>query len=141
VELPTALAYATEHRRSVLITLRRDGRPQSSNVMHVVQAGWLVVSVTDDRAKTRNARRDPRVSLHVSAEDFWSYVVVEGTAELMPVARDPHDATVEALVSYYRAAAGEHPDWDEYRAVMVREGRLLLRVRPERAYGMLPRGT
>lgn len=141
MDLRTALAYATEHRRSVLITLRRDGRPQSSNVMHVVQDGCLVVSVTDDRAKTRNARRDPRVSVHVGAEDFWSYVVVDGTAELTPVARDPRDATVEALVGYYRAAAGEHPDWDEYRDVMVREGRLLLRVHPERAYGMLPRGT
>ncbi|MFC5381178.1 PPOX class F420-dependent oxidoreductase [Aquipuribacter nitratireducens] len=141
MELPTALAFATEHRRSVLVTLRRDGRPQSSNVMHVVQDGCLVVSVTDDRAKTRNARRDARVSLHVSAPDFWSYVVIDGTAELTPVAADPGDATVEALVGYYRDAAGEHPDWDDYRREMVRERRLLLRVRPEHAYGMLPRSA
>ena len=96
------------------------------------------MSVTDDRAKTRNARRDPRVSLHVSAPDFWSYVVVEGTAALTPVARTVDDPTVEALVAYYRAAAGEHPDWDDYRRVMVREKRLLLRVTPTHAYGMLP---
>ncbi|WP_336921543.1 PPOX class F420-dependent oxidoreductase [Aquipuribacter sp. SD81] len=138
MELATAVTYATENRRSVLITLRRDGRPQSSNVMHVVEDGSLLVSVTDDRAKTRNARRDPRVSLHVSAPDFWSYVVIDGRAELLPPAEDPHDETVEALVRYYRRAAGEHPDWDEYREVMVRERRLLLAVRPERAYGMLP---
>ena len=138
MELDVAVAFATENRRSVLITLKRDGRPQSSNVMHVVRDGQFVVSVTDDRAKTRNARRDPRVSLHVSAPDFWSYVVVEGTARMMPVARRVDDDTVEALVEYYRAAAGEHPDWDDYRREMVRERRLLLTVTPERAYGMLP---
>jgi hypothetical protein len=79
------------------------------------------------------------VSLHVSAEDFWSYVVVEGTAELMPVARDPHDATVEALVSYYRAAAGEHPDWDEYREAMRVQDKSLIRITPTR-WGPLATG-
>ncbi|WP_380164371.1 PPOX class F420-dependent oxidoreductase [Jannaschia sp. R86511] len=138
MEVDDAVSFATEHRRSVLITLKRDGRPQSSNVMHVVQDGRFVVSVTDDRAKTRNARRDPRVSLHVSAPDFWSYVVIEGEATTTPVARATDDATVEALVDYYRHAAGEHPDWDEYRRVMVRERRLLLSLTPSHAYGMLP---
>ena len=108
--------------------------------MHVVTDGTFEVSVTDDRAKTRNVRRDSRVSLHVSAPDFWSYVVVDGTAETLPVAAREDDATVEALVRYYRLAAGEHPDWDEYRRVMVEEQRLLLRITPQRAYGMLPRG-
>lgn len=140
MDLDSAVAFATQNRRSVLITLRRDGRPQSSNVMHVVTEGLFEVSVTDDRAKTRNARRDPRVSLHVSAPDFWSYVVVDGTALTTPVARHPDDDTVEALVAYYRSAAGEHPDWEEYRRTMVEEGRLLMRITPERAYGMLPRG-
>lgn len=138
MELDVAVSFATENRRSVLVTLKRDGRPQSSNVMHVVEDGQFLVSVTDDRAKTRNVRRDPRVSLHVSAPDFWSYVVVEGTADLSPVAASVDDPTVEALVAYYRAAAGEHPDWDDYRRVMVREKRLLLRVTPSHAYGMLP---
>ncbi len=139
MELDDAVSFATEHRRSVLITSKRDGRPQSSNVMHVVHDGRFLVSVTDDRAKTRNARRDPRVSLHVSSPDFWSYVVVEGEAEISPVARKIDDDTVEALVRYYREAAGEeHPDWDDYRRVMVRERRLLLSVSPTHAYGMLP---
>ncbi len=138
--LDDAVSFATDNRRSILITLRRDGRPQSSNVMHVVSDGAFEVSVTDDRAKTRNVRRDPRVSLHVSAPDFWSYVVVDGTAATTPVARETDDATVEALVRYYRQAAGEHPDWDEYRRVMVEEHRLLLRITPQRAYGMLARG-
>ena len=140
MDLADAVSFATDNRRSVLVTLRRDGRPQSSNVMHVVTDGAFEVSVTDDRAKTRNVRRDPRVSLHVSAPDFWSYVVVDGTASTTPVAQEPDDDTVEALVRYYRAAAGEHPDWEEYRRVMVHERRLLLRIDPERAYGMLPRG-
>ena len=138
MDITAALAYATEHRRSILVTLRRDGRPQSSNVMHLVRDGVLWVSVTADRAKTRNAERDPRVSLHISAPDFWSYVVIDGDAELMPVAADLHDATVDALVEYYRAASGEHPDWAEYRATMVADRRQLLVVHPTHAYGMVP---
>ncbi len=97
------------------------------------------MSLTDDRAKTRNLRRDPRVSLHVVADDFWSYVVLEGEASLTPVAQDPHDATVDALVAYYRGSVGEHPDWDDYRRAMVADRRLLLEVRPTYAYGMVRR--
>jgi PPOX class probable F420-dependent enzyme len=138
MDLATALAFAADHRRSILLTLRGNGRPQSSNVMHLVSDGRILVSVTDDRAKTRNARRDPRVSLHVLGPDFWSYAVLEGDAALSPVAAAPDDDTVEALVAYYRAAAGEHPDWDEYRAAMVADRRLLLTIEPTHAYGMLP---
>lgn len=138
MDLDTALSFAQQNTRSVLMTLRRDGRPQSSNVMHVVKDGVLSISVTEGRAKTRNARRDPRVSLHISAPDFWSYVVLDGDAELGPVAAAPDDEGAESLVAYYRAAAGEHPNWQEYREVMVREQRLLLHLRPRHAYGMLP---
>lgn len=138
VDLDTALSFAERNRRSILLTLRSNGRPQSSNVMHVVDSGRLLVSVTEDRAKTRNARRDPRVSLHVLGPDFWSYAVIEGDAELSPAAAHPDDATVEALVAYYRAASGEHPDWDEYRSAMVEDRRLLLTVTPSHAYGMIP---
>jgi PPOX class probable F420-dependent enzyme len=94
------------------------------------------ISVTDDRAKTRNLRRDPRASFHVTTDDFWSYVVVDGEATLSEVAQDPHDAAVEELIKLYRAAQGEHPDWDDYRAAMVRDRRLVVRVPAERAYGM-----
>jgi PPOX class probable F420-dependent enzyme len=138
VDIDAALAFAASHSQSILITLRRDGRPQSSNVSHGVKDGALVVSVTADRAKTRNAARDPRVSLHISAADFWSYAVIDGEAELMAPAADPADATVEALVDYYRSLRGEHPDWDEYRRVMVQERRLLLVLHPTYAYGMVP---
>ena len=137
MDLDTALDYARAHRRAVLITIKSDGRPQSSNVMHWTDTDGVVhVSVTDTRAKVRNIRRDPRVSLHVTADDFWSYVVLEREAELTPVATSPGDETVDELVAYYRALNGEHPDWDDYRAAMVADQRLVLRLRPTRAYGM-----
>ncbi|MEU1705073.1 PPOX class F420-dependent oxidoreductase [Streptomyces sp. NPDC005706] len=127
-----------EGHGGVLVTLKRDGRPQLSNVAHVFYPDERIirVSLTDDRAKTRNLRRDPRASYHVTTADRWAYAVAEGTAELSPVARDPHDETVEELVRLYRDVSGEHPDWDDYRAAMVRDRRLVLRLRVERAYGI-----
>jgi PPOX class probable F420-dependent enzyme len=136
------LALLSEADGGVLATLRSDGRPQLSNVNHAYYPDerLLRISVTDDRAKTRNLRRDPRASYHVTSADRWAYTVAEGTAELTPVAGDPQDATVEELIRLYRDVAGEHPDWDEYRAAMVRDRRLVLRVRVERVYG-IPRGA
>jgi PPOX class probable F420-dependent enzyme len=128
-------------RQGVLVTLRKDGWPQLSNVNYGWDAGQQVirVSTTDDRAKTANMRRDPRVSFHVTSGDFWSYVVVDGQAALSAVAADPHDAAVEELVELYRSIQGEHPDWDDYRAAMVRDRRLVVRIRADRAYGMVHR--
>jgi len=141
VDLSTALAFVGSQQRGVLTTIKADGRPQLSNITyHLDDDGIVRISVTDGRAKTRNLRREPRASLHVTSEDFWQYVVVEARAELTPPATAPDDPTVSELVAYYRAAAGEHPDWDDYRRAMVEERRLMLRLHPERAYGML-RGT
>ncbi|MCL6731912.1 TIGR03618 family F420-dependent PPOX class oxidoreductase [Streptomyces neyagawaensis] len=122
----------------VLVTLKADGRPQLSNVNHAYYPDerTIRVSITDGRAKTRNMRRDPRVSYHVTSADRWAYTVAEGTADLTPVAEDPYDETVEELVRLYRDVLGEHPDWDDYRAAMVRDRRLVLRLRVERAYGI-----
>jgi PPOX class probable F420-dependent enzyme len=137
MDLDTALDYARTNRRAVLITLKADGRPQSSNVIQWTDAEGVVhVSVTDTRAKVRNLRRDPRVSIHVTADDFWSYVVLEGEADLTPAAVAPDDATVDELVDYYRTLNGEHPDWDDYRRAMVADQRLVLRLRPTHAYGI-----
>ncbi|MFF9277180.1 PPOX class F420-dependent oxidoreductase [Streptomyces griseosporeus] len=132
------LALLSEGHSGVLVTLRRDGRPQLSNVSHHYDPDerTIRISVTDDRAKTRNLRRDPRASYHVTTADRWAYTVAEGTAELSPVARDPYDETVEELVRLYRDVQGEHPDWDDYRAAMVRDRRLVVRIRVERAYGI-----
>ena len=128
---------AVPGRKGVLTTLKRDGRPQMSVVGHAFDADARVlrVSVTDSRAKTRNLRRDPRASYLVSGESVWQYVVAEADAELSAVTTDPHDATADDLVDLYRTLAGEHPDWEEYRAAMVAEGRLVLRLHVTRVYG------
>ena len=137
MDLGTALDHLRDRREGVLITLKADGRPQVSNIVfRLADDGLIRISVTADRAKTHNARRDPRVSLHVDGDSFWSYAVIEGTAELSDVAAAPDDATVDELVGLYRSLAGEHDDWDDYRRAMVDDRRLVLRIHPERAYGM-----
>ncbi|MDQ3738716.1 MAG: PPOX class F420-dependent oxidoreductase [Actinomycetota bacterium] len=139
MDLDAALSFVGEHKRGVLTTQKRDGRPQLSNIAyHLDDDGVLHISVTDSRAKTANIRRDPRVSLHVARDDFYAYVVLEADAELTPVAASPDDATVDELVAYYKGSFGEHPEWDDYRRAMVAEGRLVVRLRPQHAYGMLP---
>ncbi|MEU2437936.1 PPOX class F420-dependent oxidoreductase [Streptomyces rubradiris] len=132
------LGLLSEGHGGVLVTLRRDGRPQLSNVSHAYYPDERIIriSVTDDRAKTRNLRRDPRASYHVTSADRWAYTVAEGTAELTPVAADPGDDTVAELERLYRDVLGDHPDWDDFRAAMVRDRRLVLRLRVERAYGI-----
>ena len=139
---PTLTDLIATVRNGILITLKRDGRPQSSIVSHAFDpaGATLTISLTDDRAKTRNLRRDPRASYHVSRADMRGYAVGEGLAELSPVAADPNDDTVEGLVAYYRAVAGEHPDWDEYRAAMVADRRLLLTLRLQHVYGWAGQG-
>ncbi|GAA2151054.1 PPOX class F420-dependent oxidoreductase [Kitasatospora kazusensis] len=133
-------ALFAARKGGVLATLKRDGRPQLSNVMYAYDeaAALIRVSVTEDRAKARNLRRDPRASFHVTSADFWSWAVAEGTAELTPVAAAPDDATVEELVDLYRTLSGEHPDWDDYRAAMVRDRRIVVRLHVERYYGQAP---
>lgn len=140
MELSEALDFMRERQHGVLATNKRDGRPQLSNVTYAVGDDTTIcISVTDSRAKTANLRRDPRASLHVAQSDFWAYAVVECAVDLMPVASDPQDATADALVEHYRAVVGEHDDWDEYRRAMVADGRLILRLTPVHAYGMLSR--
>jgi PPOX class probable F420-dependent enzyme len=131
--------FIAARSHGVLATIRRDGRPQLSTITHHydAEAGTIIASVTETRAKTRNMRRDPRVTYHVGSEDGWSYAVVEGRAELTPPAAAPDDAAVEALVDYYRRAAGEHPDWDEYRAAMVADQRVLLTIHVEKLLGLV----
>ncbi|MEV6767957.1 PPOX class F420-dependent oxidoreductase [Nocardia sp. NPDC051030] len=137
MEIAQGVEFARAHHKSVLTTLRKDGLPQLSNVTHWVgEDGIIRISITADRAKYFNLRREPWAALHVSSEDFWSYVVLEGKAEVSPVAADPGDATVQELVAYYRAVSGEHPDWDDYRRAMVADRRAVVRITPTRAYGL-----
>jgi PPOX class probable F420-dependent enzyme len=140
MELSDALDFIRDKRNGMLITLKSDGRPQSSNIAFAVGDDDVIrISVTDGRAKTANLRRDPRASLHVNRDDFWAYAVIEADVTMTPVAQSPDDATVDALVEYYRRIVGEHDDWAEYRRAMVDDRRLLLELRPTRAYGMLAR--
>ena len=134
------LAVITGNSLGILATIKRDGRPQVSNVTYHFDPRMLSidVSVTEPRAKTRNLRRDPRASILVSSEDGWSYAVAEGDAVLSPPAAAPDDDTVESLIALYRKVAGEHPDWDEYRQAMVLDRRVLLRLPISHLYGMPP---
>jgi PPOX class probable F420-dependent enzyme len=123
------LDFLRPRHRALVMTTRRDGRPQASPVAcGVDDEGRIVVSTYPERAKARNARRDPRVSVCVLSDDWdGPYVQVDGTAEVL----DLPDA-LEPLVGYFRCIAGEHPDWDEYRAAMLRQGKSLIRVTIDR---------
>lgn len=136
MEIPEALAVLRTHQNGVLVTQRRDGRPQLSNIIHAVGDDGIVrISVTADRAKAKNLQHTPKASLYTTSDDFWSYVVIDADAELTPVAADPSDATVDELVEHYRSIRGEHPDWDEFRQSMVNDQRQAVRLTPTHAYG------
>lgn len=128
--------FLAERRRGVLATIRSsDGCPQLSNIAYARLGDTIAISVTAGRAKVANARRDPRVSLHVTSDDFWTYVVAEGRADLSPQARQPGDATCRRLLELYEAAAGKaHPDPDEFFQAMVDDRRLVLSFAPTRMY-------
>ncbi len=138
MDIAEAIEWAAERHLGVLITIRADGRPQSSDVVYDLDGGTFSISVTEGRAKTTNLRRDPRAVLHVSDAASWSYVSFDGTVELLPTATSPGDATCDALVRYYERVAGKpHPDWAEYRRAMVAERRLVVRFRAKGATGMV----
>lgn len=127
VGLDELLEFVRPRHRFILITHRSDGRPQASPVTGGVDdAGRLVVSTYPERAKTRNARRDERVSV-VVLSDEWNdaWVQVDGTAEVLDVPE-----ALDAFVEYFRNISGEHPDWDEYRRAMVDQGKSLIRITP-----------
>lgn len=129
VEREQLMAFLAPRHRAVLITTRPDGRPQSSPVTCGVDgAGRIVISTYPERSKVVNVRRDPRVSACVLSDD-WNgpWVQVDGTAEVL----DMPDA-LEPLVEYFRCISGEHPDWDEYRQAMRRQGKSLIRMTIER---------
>jgi PPOX class probable F420-dependent enzyme len=123
------LEFLRERHHGIVMTTRADGRPQASPVSCGVDGeGRIVVSTYPDRAKANNARRDPRVSVLVLSDDWnEAWVQVDGTAEVLDLPE-----ALEPLVDYYRCIAGEHPDWDEYRAAMVEQGKSLLRVTIDR---------
>ncbi|MFC9440130.1 PPOX class F420-dependent oxidoreductase [Nocardia sp. NPDC057030] len=129
VEHSALLEFLRERHRGVLVTSRADGSPQLSPVTCGLDAeGRIVVSTYPSRAKTRNARRDPQVSICVLSDD-WNgpYVQVDGRAEVLDMPE-----ALDGLVDYFRGISGEHPDWDEYRAAMARQNKSLIRIHIER---------
>ena len=130
MDVARALDFIREHHEAVMLTYRRDGSPQLSPIACNVDAdGRIVVSTRETALKTKNLERDGRVSLCVLSSGFYGeWIQVDGTAEVVSLP----DA-MEPLVDYYRTTSGEHPDWDDYRAAMTRDRRVIVRVEVERA--------
>jgi PPOX class probable F420-dependent enzyme len=130
MELEEARRYLRENKRSILATTRQDGRPQMSPVTHGVDdAGRVMISTREPAYKVRNLRRDPRVSLCAIPDGFFGgFVQIDGRASIVSLPE-----AMDVLVDLYRRIAGEHPDWDEYRAAMERDRRCVIRIEIERA--------
>jgi PPOX class probable F420-dependent enzyme len=130
MDLERAREFLRAHHRAILATTRADGRPQMSPVVCAVDdEGRVMVSTREPAIKTKNLRRDPRAALCVFTDRFFGdWVQVEGETEIISLP----DA-MELLVDYYRRVGGEHPDWDDYRAAMARDARVILRVTLTRA--------
>jgi len=130
MEIDEGREYLTEHRRAILATMRRDGTPQMTPVVVALDdEGRGVVSSRETAIKTKNLRRDPRCYLCVFPDSFFGgHVQLDGRAEIVSLPE-----AMEPLVDYYKRLAGEHPDWDDYRAAMERERRLVIRITFERA--------
>lgn len=136
IALADGLEWAAGVRGGTLITLRQDGRPQSSDVHHAVVDNTIVFSVLPTRAKVFNIERDPRVVYHVSHEG--SYVSFDSTAMVSPIATETHGPAMDTLIDAYRAAAKkEHPDWDEFRQAMVNESRRVITITPTGVVGLI----
>ncbi|MET9863919.1 PPOX class F420-dependent oxidoreductase [Streptomyces smyrnaeus] len=130
------LEFVRPRHRAILLTRRTDGTPQASPLTCGVDAeGRIVVATYPERAKTHNARRDTAVSVIVLSDE-WNgpWVQIDGEAEVLDVPE-----AVEPLVEYYRSVSGEHPDWDEYRTAMLKQGKSLIRVTPRR-WGPIAKG-
>jgi PPOX class probable F420-dependent enzyme len=130
MELDRALDFVREHHHAVMLTRRRDGSPQMSPIACNVDAdSRIVVSTRETAMKTTHLRRDPHVVLCVLSDGFFGdWIQIEGVAEIVSLPE-----AMEPLVDYYRTTSGEHPDWDDYRAAMVRDQRVIVRITPERA--------
>jgi PPOX class probable F420-dependent enzyme len=130
MNLDDARAFVRVHHRAIISTVRDDGSAQMSPVLVAVDAeGHLVVSTREGALKTRNLRKRPTVSLCVIDDGFWGdWIQVDGDVRIVQLPE-----AMEPLVDYYRQLSGEHPDWDDYRAAMVRDQRVLLRITPVRA--------
>jgi PPOX class probable F420-dependent enzyme len=130
VDVAAAQDFIRNNHHAVMATFRKDGRPALSPVLVALDPeGRVIVSTRETAMKVKHLRRDPRISISVFPDGFYGdWVQADGTAEVVPLPE-----AMEPLVTYYRSISGEHPDWDDYRAAMVRDKRVLVRFRIERA--------
>lgn len=130
MDLDRARDFLSRNHKAVLLTRHPDGRPQMSPILAGVDGeGRIIVSTRESAVKTRNARRDPQVAVCAFTDAFFGdWIQVEGTAEIISLPE-----AMDHLVAYYRDISGEHPDWDDYRAAMIRDRRVILRITPLRA--------
>jgi PPOX class probable F420-dependent enzyme len=130
MDIDEARIFLKDHRHSVLHTFRSDGQPQLSPITHAVDdEGRVLVSSREPAYKVRNLQRDARATVMAMSDDFYGpWVQVDGTATVIHLPE-----AMELLVDYYRRAAGEHPDWDDYRIAMERDRRVMIRIDIERA--------
>lgn len=138
MELDEALVWVAEKTHGILITIRRDGRAQSSDISFTLKDGKFCISATASRAKTRNLLKDDRAVLHVTSPKTWSYISFDGTVEVTSPAQSKNDEVNQELAEIYQRILGEeHPNWEEFQQAMINDGRLVLRFVPQRAVGMV----
>ena len=138
MDLEQALEWAKEKNHAILITTRKDGRAQSSDISFTLKERKFCISATASRAKTRNLLRDNRAVLHITSPETWSYISFDGSVEVTAPAKTKNDDTNQELAEIYQQILGEeHPNWDEFQQAMIDDKRLVLRFVPQRAVGML----
>lgn len=137
MKLEDATEHLDSHHHAVLTVVDDEGYPHVTRVVQHFDGSACRVSITDDRVKTRHLRDRPRATLHVPGDDPWHWVSVEADAELSPVTTSPDDEVAGELLAVYEGIAGSHDDPDEFRAEMVAQDRLVLRLAPRRVYGQL----
>jgi len=130
VDVATAQEFIRHNHHAVMATFRKDGRPALSPVTVALdEQGRVIVSTRETAMKVKHLRRDPRVAISVFTDRFYGdHIQVEGEAEIVPLPE-----AMDLLVAYYRSVSGEHPDWDDYRAAMVRDQRVIVRFPIDRA--------
>ena len=137
MDLEQALEWAKEKNHAILITTRKDGRAQSSDISFTLKERKFCISATASRAKTRNLLRDNRAVLHITSPETWSYISFDGIVEVTAPAQEPNDDVNQELAEIYQRILGEeHPNWEEFQQAMINDGRLVLRFVPKSAVGM-----
>ena len=138
MDLDKAITWASTTHHGVLITLRKDGRPQSSDIAYAVIDGKFCISVTATRAKTINLLRDNRAVLHITSPEKWSYISFDGVAEITQTAQRSEDQVCKELATVFTAIQKkQHPDWDEFNQAMINDKRLVIRFVPDNAVGQI----